>query len=330
MSIMGCATSKNDTSPDVPEVFAIPISEDARAYPVEYNVIFRTAVDSLSHIDVSGPKLVKAREGVILFSDPEGFVTIKAKFAAIDAETTQVEMSYDAKKKLSLDKAKREIGEALFTELERRLRPRAEEKSVSDVSARRDSASGDPGAEEIQQKERKLLKEKLSKEFGLEEEQNFLRKLSYDELVILARKLSEIESISREKQKLGKRCAACYIDMARLYHDKGEYSRAEKTLKTAIEIDPGNAFAHCSLGEIYKHLSLFDDSIRELNNAMILDPDLPDSYINLGIVYDDYVHDDQKALKNYRKYLDLGGSDEQVHEWIRQIEDDAGKKNKPK
>ncbi len=78
--------------------------------------------------------------------------------------------------------------------------------------------------------------------------------------------------------------------------------------------------ARCNLGDIYKHLGLYEEAVRELNEAKRLDPKLSDTFINLGIIYDDYIVDDQKALENYRRYLDLGGSDKQVLEWIDAIE----------
>ncbi len=137
---------------------------------------------------------------------------------------------------------------------------------------------------------------------------------------VLEHKLRAFSSVAADKKKLAERCAACYIDLARLHHDAGRYARSAETLKIALTIDPDNAVAHCNLGEIYKHLRLFDDAIRELNEAKRLNPQLADTYVNLGIIYDDYIIDEQKALGYYKQYIELGGTDKQVLEWIGEID----------
>jgi hypothetical protein len=37
-------------------------------------------------------------------------------------------------------------------------------------------------------------------------------------------------------------------------------------------------------------------------------------------MYDDYINDNAKALQFYKKYLELGGADKQVLDWIEAIE----------
>jgi tetratricopeptide (TPR) repeat protein len=168
--------------------------------------------------------------------------------------------------------------------------------------------------------ERKLLLTRLAQTLQLNENDQFLRKLSDGELALLQGRLESLQKFAEKQDEISGKCAACYVDLARLYHDSGQYARAAEALKAALAVEPESALAHCNLGEIYKHLNLVDDAIRELDLAKTLNPELTDAYINLGIIYDDYLINDQKALECYRRYLSLGGSDKQVIEWIKAIE----------
>jgi tetratricopeptide (TPR) repeat protein len=170
------------------------------------------------------------------------------------------------------------------------------------------------------EEEKNLLVAELGQFLQLGEESRFLRKLSHEELLTLSESVKALPQAGSGQSEISDACAACYIDLGRVYHDAGQYGLGAEALKMAVAVAPDNAVAHCNLGEIYKHLNLFDDAIRELDIAKTLQPGLADIYINLGIIYDDYVSDDQKALEFYRQYLSLGGSDRQVLEWIAAIE----------
>jgi tetratricopeptide (TPR) repeat protein len=65
---------------------------------------------------------------------------------------------------------------------------------------------------------------------------------------------------------------------------------------------------------------LYEQALEHLDQARLLDPELPDTFINLGIIYDEHLDRDNEALENYRRYVELGGADERVQEWIGEIE----------
>jgi len=318
LSMLGCA--RRPKAPEIGGTETIESSENARAYHADHASTFRAALDALRRIDSASDKFVKHDEGLIIFKRPGDRGEIRARVRKIDARTTRVELSAKTRGKRGRDVDDKETRALFFSELDQLLGdvPRAGEADAADESAAEapvEESLGDeaPGDDPI-------IKS-LKKELQLDEEAGFLEKLAPDELALLERRLRSLASASAEKEAMARRCAACYIDLARFHHDDGEYSRAADALKIAVSVDPDNAVAHCNLGEIYRHLGLYEQAVGELKEAERLDPEFGDTYINLGIIYDDYLPDDRKALEYYRKYLELGGSDKRVPQWIAELEE---------
>lgn len=321
--VSGCSSL-----PSIPDVDILGSSKNQRTYQADYDTTFRAAVDALRQIDNGSAKLVKYSSGVIVFQQPNDAGTMTAYVTKVDDKTTRVELSATKERKYWFDASDEKTRDAFFAELDKRFGVAAAEAPNAPAQAQPTAPAETkptpaetktaPAASETQHKNQ--LVAKLSQELQLGETGGFLEKLSDNELTTLDQKLQTFNSPSKETKEITNRCATCYIDLARLYHDEAQYARSAEALKIAVSVDPNNAIAHCNLGEIYKHLNLADDAIRELNEAKKLNPALPDTYINLGIIYDDYVVDHQKALENYKKYLELGGTDKQVLEWISAIE----------
>jgi tetratricopeptide (TPR) repeat protein len=320
ISLWGCSSTARRT-PVLGDIDVLRSSENRRTYQADYDTVFRAAVDALRQVDNNTAKLVKHDQGLILFKKPNETGVINVYVKKIDEQTTSVEIEAKDKRKYWFDDSDAHARDAFFSELDKLLLvSTGGMEEGQPVLAQPDTAQPPPATTGDSDKKAELLS-RLVERLRLTENQRFLEKLSFDELSVLEEKVRPFESLSATNEELGRRCAACYIDLARLYHDSGQYARAAEALKIAIAVEPDNAVAHCNLGDVYKHLRLFEDAIRELEQAQSLDPALPDTYINLGIIYDDYVVDDQKALQNYTKYLEVGGADEQVRIWIKALQE---------
>jgi tetratricopeptide (TPR) repeat protein len=70
-----------------------------------------------------------------------------------------------------------------------------------------------------------------------------------------------------------------------LYLSKGKSAEAEKLLLLAIEKDPANAQLHYAAGTIYEDLAKRPDAIASYQKAISLKPDYWEAYFNLGAVY---------------------------------------------
>lgn len=64
-----------------------------------------------------------------------------------------------------------------------------------------------------------------------------------------------------------------------------------------------NADMHYNLGTIFLQNKQYKEAIREYEQVLELRPNDPDTHYNLGVLYDDYQRDREKALYHYQKYL---------------------------
>jgi chromosome segregation ATPase len=81
--------------------------------------------------------------------------------------------------------------------------------------------------------------------------------------------------------------------------------------------------AHFNLAVIYEKNSLWHDAEREYLKCLRIDPKDPGVHYNLGILYDDKLNRNNKAMYHYYKFLSLrpmGDTAERVRDWITKIE----------
>ncbi|MDE3018802.1 MAG: tetratricopeptide repeat protein [Nitrospirota bacterium] len=94
---------------------------------------------------------------------------------------------------------------------------------------------------------------------------------------------------------------------------------AAKQFTEVLRLNPAYAEAHMNLGVIYTAQSKLDEAEKEYEAAVTLKPMLAEAHYNLGVFFEFHRKDVGKALAQYRKYLELGGTDERVERIIRQL-----------
>ena len=80
---------------------------------------------------------------------------------------------------------------------------------------------------------------------------------------------------------------------------------------------------HFNLAVAYDKTKMYKAEEREYLECLRLDPRDANVHYNLGILYDDKLKNDARAIKHYQKYLQLrpmGEDSEQVKEWIMHAE----------
>ena len=97
-------------------------------------------------------------------------------------------------------------------------------------------------------------------------------------------------------------------------------NEAEKSLLYAIKIDSNNMQAFNQLGFIYRKKGDFSKAKKAYKNAIDINSDYAFAHLNLGILYDLYLYDLENAIEQYKIYLDLSKEDKKVSKWIFELE----------
>jgi tetratricopeptide (TPR) repeat protein len=96
---------------------------------------------------------------------------------------------------------------------------------------------------------------------------------------------------------------------------------AEQAFLQAITRDSDDAVAHNHLGILQRRQGRFQDALQEYQRAIKINSKYAHAHLNLGILFDLYLQDLEKALQQYRKYQKLTSEENtQVAGWIVDIE----------
>jgi tetratricopeptide (TPR) repeat protein len=68
---------------------------------------------------------------------------------------------------------------------------------------------------------------------------------------------------------------------------------------------PGDAALHNNLATLCAVRMEYDRAVREYQRAIELKPDLAEAYLDMGIIYKDYLKKKDKAIEAFRSYVAL-------------------------
>ena len=108
-------------------------------------------------------------------------------------------------------------------------------------------------------------------------------------------------------------------NLGKLYHEKGDLTKAAELYKRAIETPDGGFFAgpYYNLGNLYRDTGRIDEAIEQYQKVIEIDPNFPFAYQNLAVIYINNKQDLVKVAKvleqlkkiqpnNARIYYNLG------------------------
>ena len=101
-------------------------------------------------------------------------------------------------------------------------------------------------------------------------------------------------------------------------------SEAEGAFKAALERNPNSAVAENELGIAERKLGKFTEAEAAYRRTIATDPNYAAAYLNLGVLYDLYLSEPQKALEQYEHYLTLAGENKQVAGWVIELRKRVG------
>lgn len=114
--------------------------------------------------------------------------------------------------------------------------------------------------------------------------------------------------------------AVPYINMAIAYKKLEKTDEAEKSLKSALEIEPNNPVANNEYALLLRKKGQFVEARQTYENILTKYPEFALANKNLGVLCDIYIKDYQCALDAYQAYSAVKPNDDDVKIWISDLE----------
>jgi len=109
------------------------------------------------------------------------------------------------------------------------------------------------------------------------------------------------------------------VNLGLLYLQTSRLPEAETALKAALERSPTNSVAGNELGIVERKLGKFAEAEAAYQRTIAAQPDYAPAHLNLGMLYDLYLAQPQKALDEYQRYLQIVGENKQVAGWVVEL-----------
>src|SRR6185503_11796360 len=110
--------------------------------------------------------------------------------------------------------------------------------------------------------------------------------------------------------------------------------RSVDYFRRAVDADPGYAPAYASLAEAYELLPMWIDApagdslalaLRAAQQALRLDPDLPDAHASMGLIHANYLYDWRKAEGYFLRALELNPDCPPARQWYAEFLAEMGR-----
>jgi tetratricopeptide (TPR) repeat protein len=114
------------------------------------------------------------------------------------------------------------------------------------------------------------------------------------------------------------------LNLGLLYLHGSKLTEAETAFKAAVQSTPGNPVAGDELGIVERKLGKFSEAEAAYLGAISAEPNYAPAHLNLGVLYDLYLAEPQKALEQYERYLEIAGENKQVAGWVIELRKRVG------
>ncbi len=114
------------------------------------------------------------------------------------------------------------------------------------------------------------------------------------------------------------------LNLGLLYLRDSRLPEAEKAFKAALELSPSSAVAGDQLGITERRLGKFAEAEAAYLRAIAADPNYAPAHLNLGVLYDLYMGEPQKALEQFERYIEIAGENKQVAGWVVELRKRVG------
>jgi tetratricopeptide (TPR) repeat protein len=109
------------------------------------------------------------------------------------------------------------------------------------------------------------------------------------------------------------------VNLGLIYLQGSHLLEAETAFKAALERNPANAVAGNELGIVERKLGKFTEAEAAYQHTIASAPNYAPAYLNLGVLYDLYLAQPNKALEQFEHYTELAGENKQVAGWMVEL-----------
>lgn len=114
------------------------------------------------------------------------------------------------------------------------------------------------------------------------------------------------------------------MNLGLLYLQSSRLPEAEAAFKAALERNPASAVAGNELGIVERKLGKFTEAEAAYQRTIATEPNYAPAYLNLGVLYDLYLAEPQKALEQFEHYIQIAGESKQVAGWVVELRKRVG------
>lgn len=114
------------------------------------------------------------------------------------------------------------------------------------------------------------------------------------------------------------------LNLGLLYLRESRLPEAQTAFEAALTQSPDSAVAGNELGITERSLGKFADAEAAYRRAIAADPNYAPAHLNLGVLYDLYLGQPQKALDEFERYIGIAGENKQVDGWMVELRKRAG------
>jgi tetratricopeptide (TPR) repeat protein len=104
-----------------------------------------------------------------------------------------------------------------------------------------------------------------------------------------------------------------------LYQQDGDHASAIDRYRRAAAADETLSLPHLNMGLALFALERYEESADELTTAVQLDANSTFAHYGLGILQMDYLGDTERAIFHLEAYIELGGPDDRVGDWVARL-----------
>jgi len=120
------------------------------------------------------------------------------------------------------------------------------------------------------------------------------------------------------------------LNLGLLYLHDSRLNEAEAAFKAVLARNPANVVAGNELGIVERRLGKFSDAEAVYLRVIDAQPDFAAAHLNLGVLYDLYLGEPQKALEQFERYVALAGENKQIAGWLAELKKRVGVSAAPK